>query len=406
MAASPATARAETGVTLSLRILPIAFVNFCTYLGVGLPLAVLPGFVIDRLGYGLVLAGLAVSIQFLTTVLSRPFVGRMSDRIGSRRTVLIGTGCALVSGLAMVATGLLGALPPGPLFAVLLVSRLVMGVAESCSGTATITWNIARLGQQHAARVMSWGGVAAYGAIAAGAPLGAALFAAGGLTLVGIAAVAAAATGLAIALLHAPARHIAGPGTAMGRTAGVVLPYGVALMLGAVGFGAVASFASLLFVANGWPGASLMITVFGAFFAGGRVVLGGAIDRLGGRRVAVLSLAAEATGLAAIWLAPVPALALAGAAVAGTGFGLVFPALGVEMLRHFPGSSRGAALGVYTVFLDAALVVTGPLAGLLVPLVGQAGIFAASGAAALLGMGVAAATRRLAPAGRAPAAKR
>ncbi len=396
MSASGSLAGRESGFTLSLRILPIAFVNFCTYLGVGLPLAVLPGFVIEKLGYGLVLAGLSVSIQFLTTVLSRPFVGRMSDRIGPRQTVLIGTGCAVVSGLVMVGAGLSHAGSPGLVFAVLLASRLVMGVAESCSGTASITWNIARLGQQHAARVMSWGGVAAYGAIAVGAPLGAVLFAQGGLALVGVAATLAAATGLIIALLYPPVRHIAGPGAAMGQTVGLVLPYGVALLLGAVGFGAVASFASLLFVAKGWSGASLMITVFGVFFAGGRVVLGGLIDRLGGRRVAVVSLAAEAAGLCAIWLAPTPTVALAAAAVAGTGFGLVFPALGVEMLRHFPGASRGAALGVYTVFLDAALVATGPAAGFLVPLVGQAGIFAAAGIAALAGMVVAAATRHIA----------
>ena len=44
--------------------------TFICYLAIGLPLAVLPGYVHGQLGYGSVLAGLAISVQYVATLLS------------------------------------------------------------------------------------------------------------------------------------------------------------------------------------------------------------------------------------------------------------------------------------------------------------------------------------------------
>jgi predicted MFS family arabinose efflux permease len=52
-----------------------------------------------------------------------------------------------------------------------------------------------------------------------------------------------------------------------------------------------------------------------------------------------------------------------GAAIAGLGFSLVFPALGVEAVHRVPAHSSGSALGVYSVFMDVAMALTGPLGG-------------------------------------------
>ena len=59
----------------------------------------------------------------------------------------------------------------------------------------------------------------------------------------------------------------------------------------------------------------------------------------------------------------------------GFGFSLVFPALGVEAVRSFPSSSQGAALGVYTAFVDLSLGVSGPLAGAIASRLGYPQIF-------------------------------
>jgi len=383
-----------------LRILPISFVNFCTYLAVGIPLAVLPAYVVERLGFGPVMAGLSISAQFLSTVVTRSIAGRMSDSIGAKHTVVYGLSAALAASLLLAGAGFLES-TPALAYALIVASRLLLGFGESCSGTATITWNIGRVGTTHTASVMSWGGIAAYGAIAAGAPIGAVLQPSG-LWAVGAASTLAVLVGLAVTLAHHEVAIIAGARAGAGRIAALVLPYGAALTLGAMGLGVVASFGSLMFGAAGWAGGSLLVSLFGLCFAASRVVFGSHIERVGGYRVAGLALGLEAVGLGLIWQATDPGAALLGGALAGLGFGMVFPSLGVELMKRAPSASRGGALGFYTVFLDLALAAAGPLAGLVLPAFGYSGIFAATAACALAGGVIVAGLSRMSPAPEEP----
>jgi predicted MFS family arabinose efflux permease len=54
---------------------------------------------------------------------------------------------------------------------------------------------------------------------------------------------------------------------------------------------------------------------------------------------------------------------------------LVFPALGVEAVRNVPKRNRGLALGLYTAFIDLSLGISGPIAGLIISLVGYSQMF-------------------------------
>src|SRR5205807_3498422 len=79
-----------------------------------------------------------------------------------------------------------------------------------------------------------------------------------------------------------------------------------------------------------------------------------------------------------MWFADDHTLAAIGAALAGFGYSLVYPGLGVEAVRAAPPKSRGLAMGAYTVFLDIALGLGSPLLGLVAGFAGFGAVFLAS----------------------------
>jgi predicted MFS family arabinose efflux permease len=91
----------------------------------------------------------------------------------------------------------------------------------------------------------------------------------------------------------------------------------------------------------------------------------------------------EAIGQALIWLAPISALVLFGAAITGFGYSLVYPGFGVEAIRHAPPANRGLAMGAYTAFLDLALGVANPALGLVASRAGLAAVYLVSTLAVL-----------------------
>ena len=101
-------------------------------------------------------------------------------------------------------------------------------------------------------------------------------------------------------------------------------------------------------------------------------------DRAGGARVAFVSVLIEAAGLALVWIAPSSTSALAGAAITGFGYTLVYPGFGVEAVRRAPPENRGLATGAYTAFLDLALGVANPALGLVAARAGVSAVFLVS----------------------------
>jgi hypothetical protein len=165
---------------------------------------------------------------------------------------------------------------------------------------------------------------------------------------------------------------------------------GVAFALSSIGFGAITAFSALLFVTRGWA-AWRAFTAFATAFIVTRLFLGHVADRFGGAKVALICATIEAVGLALIWLSPWSALALAGAALTGIGYSLVYPGFGVEAVRKVPAQSRGLAMGAYTDLLDVALAFGTPALGLVADVGGLSAAFAASMMAALGAAGIAAA---------------
>lgn len=356
------TEEQASGLSLTLRIVQIVCFTFLAYLVIGMQLAVLPPFVHNDLGFGSVLAGLVISTQYVATLLSRGFAGRTSDTAGPKRAALIGMVACGGSGLLMIAAALLREWPVASL-SVMLLARLALGMGESCVATGCIMWGIGRVGADHTAKVISWNGIATYGALAVGAPLGVLLSAAGGFVTIGIAGLALMVLALLLAWKRPAVRVEAGERLPMHHVFGRVAPYGMGLALGSVGFGVIATFITLYYASQGWSAAALTLSVFGVCFVGIRLVLGWTIAHFGGYRVALASLLVEGVGLVVLATAGHVGVAMLGAALSGIGFSLIFPALGVEAVQRVSISNRGAALAAYSVFIDVALGVTGPLGG-------------------------------------------
>ncbi len=372
-------------LAITLQVMSIVLFTFIGYLNIGIPLAVLPGYVHNHLGYGTVIAGLVISVQYLATLLSRPYASRIIDNLGSKRAVMYGlAGCGL-SGVFMLLSSWLSAMPALSL-ASLLLGRLVLGSAESLVGSGSIGWGIGRVGAHNTAKVISWNGIASYGAIAIGAPLGVLMVNHWGMWSMGASIIALAVLGLLLAWPKLAAPIVSGVRLPFLHVLGRVLPHGTGLALGSIGFGTIATFITLYYATQQWENAVLCLSLFGASFIGARLLFGNLINRIGGFRVAIACLSVETVGLLLLWLAPNPQLALAGAALSGFGFSLVFPALGVEAVNLVPASSRGAAVGAYSLFIDLSLGITGPLVGAVAAGFGFASIFLFAALAAFSGL--------------------
>jgi predicted MFS family arabinose efflux permease len=365
----------------TIRIIHTSLFVFFYYLMIGLLLAVLPGFVHLHLGLSPLWAGVAISAQCLATLVTRPRAGRMTDVSGPRATVLLGQAAGLLSGLCLLAAASLQSKTLA-CFVVLLISRLILGCGESCVATGAITWGLGLAAPEYAARVISWSGIASYGAMALGAPLGIWLETEYGLWSIGATASGISLLSLALALPLAGVPRTRGARLAFSAVLGRVSLHGLGLTLGTVGFAAIASFTGLYYASRHWTDPALALVLFGSCFIVTRLLFADTINRWDGFRVAMVSFVVECAGLFVLWSATTHDVALTGAALSGCGFALVFPALGVEALKTVADQNHGAALGVYTAFLDLAMGITGPIAGFIVGKFGYSAIFLCGSGAA------------------------
>jgi MFS family permease len=358
-------------------LLPIMGVVFVGFLVVGVAMPVLPLYVHDGLGFGPFVVGLVAGSQFAASLISRPWAGNYSDGRGAKRAVVLGLLAASASGLLYLCSLLIRHDPEASV-AVLLLGRAVLGGAESFIITAAVSWGLAIVDRRNTGKVIAWIGSAMFAAFAIGAPVGSALYA--GYGIVAIALVTALAP-LATLPLIAPLPAVVPVLRArisFAKVFGQVWVPGFGSALGSVGFGAVTTFAALLFADRGWTQGWLAYTAYALAFILARVFFSHAADRFGGAKVALFCVLIETAGQALMWLAVRPELALLGAALTGFGFSLVYPGFGVEAVRRVPAQSRGLAMGAYTAFLDLAQGLASPALGLVAKAAGLNVVFLVS----------------------------
>lgn len=376
-------------INVFLTLLPITIAVFLGFLTIGMQMPVLPLHLHQRLGMGPLVIGLVVGWQFVVALLSRAWAGNLADMRGPKRAVMIGCLLAASSGLVYLASlGFVDA--PVTSVWMVVIGRALLALGESLIATGALGWSFGLVGPQNAGKVMVWIGIAIYGAYALGAPFGVAVNSQWGFA--GIAVAVAIVPFLALAVTSG-VRGVAPSATR--RTPfytalGAVLLPGTGLALSSVGFGLITAFIALLFAVKHWGNASLAFSAFGAAFIGARILFGHLPDKVGGAKVALVSVAIEAVGQLLIWSADSASTAYLGAALTGFGYSLVYPGFGIEAVRRAPPQTRSLAMGAYVAFMDIALGATSPLAGALASAQGLASVYLAGAIAVSLALIVAA----------------
>jgi MFS family permease len=358
------------------------------YAALGTVLGILPDYV-HALGGGAVLVGLAVGAPALTGAAGRPLGGRMADRRGPARIMIIG---ALVMSL--------GTLPAFvPALGVLILSRLLVGAGEASMMAAAVLWLLRLAGPERRGRAMGHIGLANYAGLTVGPPLAELLsggahpsrvwIAAAVLPLVAAAFAAAMARSPEGRAEHSSAQDEPGEVHEQKSAWRVALRPGLGLMLVNFGYVGLLSFGAAAAMEQGSGIAMLVIPVFGIGVIASRTVLAGVPDRLGAARTLSVAVLLESVGLAGLGAAGSAPLALVALVVMALGQGLAVPSLGLLALASVPPSRHGRTAGAFFAYFDVGVGLGGPAVGVAARAADPTGALFAAAAAVLVAAPVA-----------------
>ncbi|KAF2339014.1 MFS transporter [Flavobacterium nitrogenifigens] len=345
-------------------LIPIVITVLAVYTTIGISLGILPKFIKHELGFGNLAVGLVIGLQALATLLTRAYAGKTTDVLGSKISTTRGILLVLLAGVLYMCACSAISIPLLSL-SLLLLSRIVHGIAESFLVTGILTWGIGLLGQQNSGKVMTWNGIAMYAGIAIGAPFSLWIVQFGSTLAFSSIIILAFISWTASKRLPIVAVHKGHLRTPFYKVIGKVFPQGIALAFSSIAFACIASFIALLFCQKNWDGASLGFLFFGGSYILTRVFFSSYPDRFGGFKVAMISFLIEIAGQLCIGLSTNGWIAILGCALTGIGFSLVFPSLGVLAIQKITPQMRGTALGAYAAFFDLSLGIAGPTAGLI-----------------------------------------
>jgi MFS family permease len=370
----------------------MALANFFTVSSFG-SFFMLPLFV-TRHGGSKADIGVVMGVFALASVLSRPWIAEMIDRIGRKRSYTIGS--CLMTILPLTYLLFHGTLDR--FYLALLMVRLVHGVGLALCFTAVFTYVVDIIPQVRLNEGLGMFGITGLLGLAAGPALAEVIVENYGFPAFFLSASALGAAGLAL--------HFSLPESLRKETH--VNPKGffrvllqpkmlmVALLASFFGFGLAASgsfvtpyakenqlaFISLYFM--GYSTAAVLTRILG-----GRVA-----DHIGEERVISPAMLLTGAGLLLLALPLSSPLLLASGLLSGCGHGFLFPCLNSLAVRDESPHIRGKITGVFTGSIDAGAFAGAVALGYIGEWAGFRVLFLTAGVALLLGCGVYSARRR------------
>lgn len=344
-------------------------------LSIGTTLPVLPRYVTGPLAGGELEVGIVTGAFAITGLACRPLAGHLADRRGRKRIVVAGALLTAISGLLLfVPAGV-----PG-----LIVSRLFLGAGEGAVYTAGSAWIVDLAPPDRRGRIIGLYGLAIWGGLALGPPLGELILNTSSYEMVWAFATAAPLAGAFVAM-RIPERFQPRDDLEFERRllAHEALRPGLGLSLAIVGYAAMAAFVVLHLDQREVGHGAAVFAAFAATVVATRVFLGWLPDRFGPVRCAIGAGVVEASGLLVIAASQSIEAAILGAVAMGAGFSLLFPSFALLVLNQVPIERRGVAMGTFTAFFDLGMGVGGPLTGAAAALGGYSAAFALAAACAL-----------------------
>jgi MFS family permease len=342
-------------------------------------LPVVPRFTVGPLGGDDFAVGLVLGAFAISSLLMRPFAGRLADRRGRRIILIVGAVITVGASFGHLAAGTIP---------MLIVMRLLLGVGEALFFVAALAAATDLAPDHRRGEAISLISLSLYLGLAIGPIVGEVLLTTSGFTAAWLAAglialASVALSWLAPETLPAAQRATASTGGQLLHRRG--LEPGLLLLCGVWGMGPFFAFLPLLADELDLGGAGTFFTVFALVVVGLRIAGARLPDRVGAARLSGTALVVSAAGMALAGLAPTFPGLLAATVVFATGVAFTFPAIMAMAVIGVPAQERGAVVGTAGLFVDAAFGLSPAVLGLLALSAGYPSTFLVSAVIAAVG---------------------
>ncbi len=346
------------------------------YLGMGAANALLPKFVVDELAGTEATAGFVMGSMAISALATRMWFGRVADRHGARRILVMG---ALLGALSMLALAVVDSVSGAVL------TRLLAGAGGAAFITGSTMLSIELAPPDRRSQAASFILISFHVGMGIGPAAAEALLRRSSYTVVWtiVAAVVAGSALVAMRLTHRPGHDATEGSPWIHRSA---LGPGAITLFGVFAFNGFLMFVPLYAREVGMADAGLAFAISSVTIVVVRLLFGRVPDIVGPIPAGTFALTFTVFSAAVVAMWATPAGVLLGAALLATGLALQSPSFIALAVDGVSARERGSAMATFTAFYDIANALIGPTMGLLVSRYGYREAFLAAGFMSLLGL--------------------